>query len=264
MGAVDTERQALNVFRMELLGAEVRPVTRGADPEGRRQRGHAGVGGPVEDTHYCLGSVMGPHPYPWMVRELQRVVGDEARAVPGDPRGGDPDWWWPASAGAPTRRGPSPGSWTPGPAGRGGGGRGAAVTTGCRGGARDAVVPLAGRGGQIKRRSRSRPGSTIPGLGPEHAHLAATGRARTRLAGDAEVLGRLPLLSETEGIIPALEPAHALAWVAREAGGRSRPGVDRVDHPVGAGRQGRGPGPGEPCPCLRRRCGPSGGRGASC
>ena len=81
MGEVDTDRQELNVFRMELLGAEVRPVSqREPHPQGRRQRGPCGTGWPPsDDTHYCVGSVMGPHPFPWMVREFQRVVGDEAR-----------------------------------------------------------------------------------------------------------------------------------------------------------------------------------------
>ena len=94
MGEVDTERQALNVFRMRLLGAEVRPVSsRAAAPSRTRSTRPCGTGSPPSRrTHYCLGSVMGPHPYPWMVREFQRVVGDEAReqcrAVLG---GADPD-----------------------------------------------------------------------------------------------------------------------------------------------------------------------------
>src|SRR5277367_944076 len=93
MGEVDTKRQELNVFRMELLGAEVRPVTTGSrtlkDAVNEAMREWVTC---VGDTHYCLGSVMGPHPFPWMVRELQRVVGDEAReqcrAILGGP---DPD-----------------------------------------------------------------------------------------------------------------------------------------------------------------------------
>ena len=87
MGAVDIERQALNVFRMELLGADVVPVTGGSatlkDAINEALRDWVAT---VETTHYCIGSVVGPHPYPWMVREFQRVVGDEARAVPRDAR----------------------------------------------------------------------------------------------------------------------------------------------------------------------------------
>src|SRR5580693_7665514 len=94
MGEVDTERQELNVFRMELLGAEVRPVRAGSrtlkDAVNEALRDWVAN---VADTHYCLGSVMGPHPYPWMVRELQRVVGDEARVqCRALLSGADPDW----------------------------------------------------------------------------------------------------------------------------------------------------------------------------
>ena len=94
MGEVDTERQELNVFRMELLGAEVRPVRSGSrtlkDAVNEALRDWVAT---VADTHYCLGSVMGPHPYPWMVREFQRVVGDEAREqCRALLDGADPDW----------------------------------------------------------------------------------------------------------------------------------------------------------------------------
>src|SRR5215471_5226705 len=94
MGAVDVERQALNVWRMRLLGAEVVPVTAGSatlkDAINEALRDWVAT---VEDTHYCIGSVVGPHPYPWMVREFQRVVGDEARAQCRELLGGaDPDW----------------------------------------------------------------------------------------------------------------------------------------------------------------------------
>ncbi|MGA2036253.1 MAG: pyridoxal-phosphate dependent enzyme, partial [Acidimicrobiales bacterium] len=93
MGELDTKRQELNVFRMELLGAQVRSVKGGSrtlkDAINEALRDWVAT---VEDTHYCLGSVMGPHPYPWMVRELQRVVGDEARAQCRQLLRGDPDW----------------------------------------------------------------------------------------------------------------------------------------------------------------------------
>ncbi len=114
MGEVDTERQELNVFRMELLGAEVRPVRAGSrtlkDAVNEALRDWVAN---VADTHYCLGSVMGPHPYPWMVRELQRVVGDEARVqCRALLAGADPDWVVACIGGGPTRRAPLPASWT--------------------------------------------------------------------------------------------------------------------------------------------------------
>ena len=97
--------------------------------------------------------------------------------------------------------------------------------------------------GQIREAESISAGLDYPGLGPEHAHLAAVGRAEYSTAGDAEVLEAFRLLSHTEGIIPALESAHAVAWVARECRHRRAAGwVDRPDHLVGAGRQGRGTG----------------------
>ena len=115
MGEVDTERQALNVFRMELLGAEVRPVSSGSrtlkDAVNEALRDWVAS---VDDTHYCLGSVMGPHPYPWMVREFQRVVGDRHASSSGRSRAGPTrTWWWPAPVAAPTPPAPSPASPTP-------------------------------------------------------------------------------------------------------------------------------------------------------
>ena len=118
MGAVDVERQALNVFRMQLLGAEVVPVTGGSatlkDAINEALRDWVAT---VETTHYCIGSVVGPHPYPWMVREFQRVVGDEAaRAVPRASSAATiPTSSSPASAAARTRWAPSPASSTPRP-----------------------------------------------------------------------------------------------------------------------------------------------------
>ncbi|HXQ43261.1 MAG TPA: tryptophan synthase subunit beta [Acidimicrobiales bacterium] len=222
MGAVDTERQALNVFRMELLGAEVVPVHSGSktlkDAVNEAMRAWVAR---VDDTHYCLGSVMGPHPYPWMVREFQRVVGDEAR---GQCReildGADPDWVVACLGGGSNAAGTFAGFVDT-----------AAVLVGVEAAGGAAVshgVPGVVHGmksyflqdevGQIKEAHSISAGLDYPGLGPEHAHLATTGRARYTLAGDEEVLAAFRLLAETEGILPALEPAHALAWVAREAG----------------------------------------------
>jgi tryptophan synthase beta chain len=222
MGAVDTERQALNVFRMELLGAEVIAVHSGSrtlkDAVNEAMRAWVAR---VEDTHYCLGSVMGPHPYPWMVRELQRVVGEEAR---GQCRaileGRDPDIVVACVGGGSNAAGTFAGFVDTGAvlvgveaAG------GAAVSHGVPGVVHGMLsYLLQDEVGQISEAESISAGLDYPGLGPEHAHLAATGRARYGLAGDGEVLDAFRLLSETEGIIPALEPAHALAWVAREAG----------------------------------------------
>ena len=222
MGEVDTERQELNVFRMELLGAEVRPVRTGSrtlkDAVNEALRDWVAN---VADTHYSLGSVKGPPPYPWMVRELQRVVGDEAReqcrALLG---GADPDWVVACIGGGSNAAGTFAGFVDTGAvlvgveaAG------GAAVSHGVPGVVHGMLsYLLQDEVGQISEAESISAGLDYPGLGPEHAHLAATGRARYGLAGDAEVLDAFRLLAETEGILPALEPAHALAWVARAAG----------------------------------------------
>jgi tryptophan synthase beta chain len=221
MGAVDTERQALNVFRMELLGAEVIAVHSGSrtlkDAVNEAMRAWVAR---VEDTHYCLGSVMGPHPYPWMVREFQRVVGDEARGQCRGILGGDPDWVVACIGGGSNAAGTFAGfvdssAVLVGVEAAGG----AAAVHGVPGVVHGMLsYLLQDEVGQISEAESISAGLDYPGLGPEHAHLATTGRARYRLAGDDEVLDAFRLLSETEGIIPALEPAHALAWVAREAG----------------------------------------------
>ncbi len=222
MGAVDVERQALNVFRMRLLGAEVRTVESGSrtlkDAINEALRDWVAS---VETTHYCLGSVMGPHPYPWMVRQFQRVVGDEARAQCRTLLGGaDPDFVVACVGGGSNAAGTFAGFADSGArlvgveaAG------GAALARGVPGvvhGMRSHL--LQDEHGQVLEAHSISAGLDYPGVGPEHAHLAAIGRADYVEAGDVEVLGALRLLSETEGIIPALEPAHALAWVARAAG----------------------------------------------
>jgi tryptophan synthase beta chain len=222
MGQLDTERQALNVFRMELLGAEVRPVTSGSrtlkDAVNEAMRDWVAT---VADTHYCLGSVMGPHPFPYMVRELQRVVGDEARRQTADLLGGAaPDVVVACVGGGSNAAGTFAG-FVDTPARLVGveAAGGAAVATGIPGvlhGMKSRL--LQDEAGQIAEAHSISAGLDYPGIGPEHAHLAEVGRAEYQQAGDAEVLDAFCLLSETEGIIPALEPAHALAWVVREAG----------------------------------------------
>ena len=228
MGEVDTHRQELNVFRMELLGAEVRPVTSGSrtlkDAVNEALRDWVAS---VEDTHYCLGSVMGPHPYPWMVREFQRVVGDEAREqcrVILD--GGDPDVVVACAGGGSNAAGTFAGfadatSSTLVAVEAAGG---AALTVGSPGvlhGMRSALMQ--DESGQILEARSISAGLDYPGIGPEHAHLAAIGRARYESAGDEEVVDAFRRLARTEGIIPALESAHALAWVLRVAGSPELP-----------------------------------------
>jgi tryptophan synthase beta chain len=219
MGEVDTERQALNVFRMRLLGAEVRPVLSGSrtlkDAVNEALRDWVAT---VSDTHYCIGSVMGPHPYPWMVREFQRVVGEEARVQCRVLLGGaDPDYVVACVGGGSNAAGTFAGfvdteAALVGVEAAGG----AAIGRGVPGvvhGMKSYL--LQDEYGQVSEAHSISAGLDYPGVGPEHAHLAAAGRARYVPAGDAEVLAALQLLAQTEGIIPALEPAHALAWVIR-------------------------------------------------
>ena len=221
MGAVDIERQALNVFRMELLGAEVVTVHSGSRTlkDAVNEALRAWVAS-VEDTHYCLGSVMGPHPYPWMVREFQRVVGEEARAQCREILGGDPDVVVACVGGGSNAAGTFAGfvdtdATLVGVEAAGG----AAMSHGVPGVVHGmASYLLQDEVGQVLEAESISAGLDYPGLGPEHAHLATMGRARYRQADDAEVLDAFRLLASTEGILPALEPAHALAWVAREAG----------------------------------------------
>ena len=229
MGAVDVERQRLNVFRMELMGAEVIPVTSGSstlkDAVNEALRDWVAS---VESTHYCLGSVVGPHPYPWMVREFQRVVGDEAREQTRATLGDDPDYVVACVGGGSNAIGTFAGfvdtraqlvGVEAGGHGLESGQHGASVSRGVPGvlhGARS--LYLQDEDGQIKEAHSISAGLDYPGVGPEHAALAATGRAEYQFATDDEAVAGFQLLSVTEGIVPALEPAHAIGWLAREAG----------------------------------------------
>jgi tryptophan synthase beta chain len=228
MGEVDVERQDLNVFRMELLGAQVCAVGSGSrtlkDAINEALRDWVAS---VETTHYCIGSVVGPHPFPHIVRTFQRVVGDEARVQCRQLLGGmDPDLVVACVGGGSNAAGTFAGfvgtdARLVGVEAAGG----AAVSNGIPG-----VVHgmksrfLQDEEGQILEASSISAGLDYPGVGPEHAHLDAIGRAEYTSAGDSEVLGAFRLLAESEGIIPALEPAHALAWIAREAGRSIPPG----------------------------------------
>jgi tryptophan synthase beta chain len=234
MGATDVERQKPNVFRMKLLGAEVRPVTSGAGTlkDAMNEALRHWVAN-VHDTYYLIGTVAGPHPYPMMVRDFQSVIGEEAKAQVQAATGRLPD-----------------------------------VAVACIGGGSNAMglfhpflddrsvrlvgVEAAGDGLDTQRHaaslSRGRPGVLhgnrtyllqdadgqiqeahsisagldYPGIGPEHSWLHDIGRVEYVAATDTEALEAFQLCTRTEGIIPALEPAHALAHVMKIA-----PGMDR-------------------------------------
>jgi tryptophan synthase beta chain len=222
MGEIDIERQALNVFRMGLLGAEVRPVRSGSrtlkDAVNEALRDWVAT---VETTHYCLGSVMGPHPYPWMVRELQRVIGEEAREqCRALLEGSDPDLVIACVGGGSNAAGTFAGfvetsARLVGIEAAGGSAMGRGIP-GVLHGMKSYL--LQDEWGQILEAESISAGLDYPGIGPEHAYLSDSGRARYETATDAEVLDALQLLSRTEGIIPALEPAHALAWLTAATG----------------------------------------------
>jgi tryptophan synthase beta chain len=218
MGEVDMKRQELNVFRMRLLGAEVRAAVSGSrtlkDAINEALRDWVAT---VESTHYCLGSVMGPHPYPWMVRELQRVIGDEAREqCRALLDGSDPDVVVACVGGGSNAAGifsgfaelPAVDLVGVEPAG------GAAVGRGVPGVVHGSLsYLLQDEWGQVLEAASISAGLDYPGVGPEHAHLNDLGRARYFAVTDEQVLDAFALMSRSEGIIPALEPAHALAWV---------------------------------------------------
>jgi tryptophan synthase beta chain len=230
MGAVDVERQALNVWRMKLLGADVVPVESGSatlkDAVNEAMRGWVES---VESTHYCIGSAMGPHPFPWMVREFQRVVGDEARAQTRELLDGkDPDVVVACVGGGSNAIGTFTAFIETGARLVGVEAGGLGLETGNHGAAVSRGVPgvvhgmrslfLQDEHGQVLEATSISAGLDYPGVGPEHASLAADGRAEYYSATDEEALSGFQLLSATEGIVPALEPAHAIGWLEREAG----------------------------------------------
>ncbi len=219
MGEVDIERQALNVFRMKLLGADVRSAVSGSrtlkDAINEAMRDWVAT---VEHSHYCLGSVMGPHPYPWMVREFHRVIGIEAHRQCIDMLGRIPDVVTACVGGGSNALGIFSGFVDTEaelvgvePAG------GAAIERGIPGVVHGSLsYLLQDEWGQVLEAESISAGLDYPGIGPEHSHLADIGRARYEKVTDAEVVEAFQLLSRTEGIIPALEPAHALAWMSRD------------------------------------------------
>ncbi len=225
MGEVDMERQALNVRRMEMLDARVIPVTSGAgtlkDAVSEAMRDWVRT---VETTHYVIGSVVGPHPFPWMVREFQKVIGEEA-LVQLD--GLMPDYVVACVGGGSNAIGifyPFAGL---GPELVGVEAAGFGIESGHHGASIGAGTPgilhgtrtylLQDDEGQVLEAHSISAGLDYPGVGPEHAFFSQSGLARYESATDDEAVAALELLTRTEGIIPALESAHAIAWIVREA-----------------------------------------------
>ncbi len=229
MGAEDVRRQALNVFRMELLGARVVPVESGSqtlkDAINEAMRDWVTN---VETTYYCIGSVMGPHPYPTLVRDFQRVIGLEAREQILAAEGRLPDALVACVGGGSNAIGlfhpfvEDEGvrliGVEPGGAGLASGRHGATISVGVPGifhGKRTLV--LSDDDGQIFPAHSISAGLDYPGVGPEHAYLKEMGRAEYEVATDEEALEAFQLLSRCEGIIPALETSHAVAHVLKLA-----------------------------------------------
>ncbi len=229
MGAEDVRRQALNVFRMKLLGAEVRVVDSGSrtlkDAINETLRDWVTN---VETTFYVLGSAVGPHPYPLIVREFQSVIGREAREQMLAVEGRLPDVAVACVGGGSN----AIGLFHPfvddtsvrfigvEAAGEGlASGRHAATLSGGRPGVLHGAYSylLQDEAGQVTETHSISAGLDYPGVGPEHAFYKESGRAEYVAATDAEALAGFRLLSETEGIIPALEPAHAIAYLEKLA-----------------------------------------------
>src|SRR5437868_4807007 len=230
MGTVDARRQQANVFRMKLLGAEVREVDAGSrtlkDAVNEAIRDWVTN---VRSTYYLLGSAIGPHPYPAMVRDFQAVIGREAREQALAILGGLPDVVIACVGGGSNAIGifsaflDDPGVKIVGVEAGGEGvasGRHAASivggSVGVLHGSRTLV--LQDEQGQIRETHSVSAGLDYPGVGPEHAALARSGRVRYAARTDREALDAFALLSRTEGIIPALEPAHAIAELQAIAG----------------------------------------------
>lgn len=227
MGAEDVERQSSNVRRMKLLGAKVRPVQSGTqtlkDAINEALRYWIAA---QETTHYCFGTAAGPHPFPTLVRDLQSVIGRETRAQMLEKTGKLPDVVVAAVGGGSNAIGMfhpfvddesvriigveaagtgEPGCYNSAPINLG--------TPGVLHG--QFTMLLQTKDGQIEPSHSVSAGLDYPGVGPEHAYLNAIGRVRYGLANDAEALGAFQTLCRTEGILPALESSHALAWVLR-------------------------------------------------
>ncbi len=230
MGEEDVRRQSLNVFRMRLMGAEVRPVASGSrtlkDAINEAIRDWVTN---VSTTHYLLGSVVGPHPYPRLVRDFQSVIGKEARRQILEKEGRLPDTIIACVGGGSNAMGifyPFLNDMEVKLIGVEAAGRGletgehaAALVAGRRGvlhGAKSYL--LQDNNGQVKETHSISAGLDYPGVGPEHSYLKDTGRATYVTITDKEALAGFQLLSRLEGITPALESAHAIAYVDKIAG----------------------------------------------
>jgi tryptophan synthase beta chain len=237
MGATDTRRQALNVARMRMLGAEVVPVDTGSatlkDAINETFRDWVAS---VDTTHYCIGSVMGPHPFPMMVRDFQRVIGIEARQQILAAAGRLPDAVIACVGGGSNAIGifhafiPDAGVALIGCEAGGDGvatGRHAATVAGGSVGVIHGMRTylLQDDDGQTLETHSISAGLDYPGVGPEHSWLHDTGRASYRPVTDAEAMEAFALLCRTEGIIPAIESAHALAGALQVAPGLGPDGV---------------------------------------
>jgi tryptophan synthase beta chain len=246
MGAVDVERQKPNVFRMKMLGAEVVPVQSGSktlkDAMNEALRDWVTN---VSDTFYCIGTVAGPHPYPMMVRDFQCVIGNETRVQMMEAEGRLPDSLMACIGGGSNAMGlfhpflddkdveiygvEASGHGIPS-------GLHAASVSGGRPGVLhgNRTYLLMNEDGQINEAHSISAGLDYPGIGPEHAWLADMGRVKFLSATDAEAVEALQLCSKLEGIIPALETAHALAKLKDIAPGKPR------DHLMVVNLSGRG------------------------
>lgn len=225
MGEHDMERQALNVFRMRLMGAEVRPVTAGTgtlkDATSEAIRDWVTN---VENTHYILGSVAGPHPYPMMVRDYHAVIGQETRAQCQEKWGGLPDILLACVGGGSNAMGlfhefiDDASVRLIGVEAEGEGvlsGKHAATLTKGRVGVLHGAMSylLQDEHGQVQEAHSISAGLDYPGVGPEHSYLKTSGRAEYYSVTDAQALAAFQTLSRLEGIIPALETAHAFAYL---------------------------------------------------
>ncbi|UQV54140.1 tryptophan synthase subunit beta [Corynebacterium pseudodiphtheriticum] len=255
MGAEDVRRQAPNVFRMELMGAKVVSVETGSgtlkDAVNEALRDWTAT---FEDSHYLLGTAAGPHPFPTIVREFHRVISTEAKAQMIERTGGLPDVVVACVGGGSNAIGmfadfiDEPGVELVGaePGGKGvdSGRHGATITQGTVGilhGTRSYLMRNAE--GQVDESYSISAGLDYPGVGPQHAHLHASGRATYVGITDAEALEAFQLLAQKEGIIPALESSHALAYALKRKdedisivvslSGRGDKDIDHVRHVLG-------------------------------
>ena len=228
MGEKDIERQALNVLRMRMLGTEVRAVTSGAgtlkDAVSAAMRDWVSS---VDGTHYIIGSVVGPHPFPWIVRELQKVIGEELMSQMDGGERPEPDVIVACVGGGSNAMGVFYPYADSGVELVGVEAAGFGLDTGKHGASLVAGTPGVIHGsmtyllqddqGQILEPHSISAGLDYPGVGPEHAYFKDTGLVRYVATTDDEAVAAVQLLASVEGIIPALEPAHALAWIAKEA-----------------------------------------------